>query len=221
INDYMRALSMGNDYFPAEEDPALIKTTFAHYPKSYNEWFFQRTAWWMALRKLKREISINYLQADPKKITQKMNALKNDYLNSEKTDILPDLTIPLLDYEKSLRKFAALTKQLDKKSIWLTQPVIWQENMDEFTKTLGTPMIANKNLNHYSPKALFQGMERYNERLKKVAQEEDIPVVDLSKILPKDTTVFYDYCHFNILGNAQVNEAVYPTLLEMMKEVRE
>ena len=41
-----------------------------------------------------------------------------------------------------------------------------------------------------------------------VCREEGVDCLDLAALIPKDTSAFYDDCHFNIAGNAKVAAAV-------------
>jgi hypothetical protein len=49
-------------------------------------------------------------------------------------------------------------------------------------------------------------MNRYNQATIDVCREENVDCIDLAGMLPKDTTIFYDHCHFNISGCERVAE---------------
>ena len=61
---------------------------------------------------------------------------------------------------------------------------------------------------YYSAEALKSGMERYNDTLLKICQSRQLECIDLSSILDKDTTVFYDDMHFNESGAQKVSNAL-------------
>ena len=50
--------------------------------------------------------------------------------------------------------------------------------------------------------ALYEGTLRYNELIRRVASEEDVPLIDLDRTYPKDADLFMDYIHQNEAGNA-------------------
>jgi hypothetical protein len=58
---------------------------------------------------------------------------------------------------------------------------------------------------YYSSEALATGMQKYNDTLLNICQERHLECVDLSSILVKDTTVFYDDAHFNESGARKVS----------------
>ena len=49
-------------------------------------------------------------------------------------------------------------------------------------------------------------MDVINERIRKVARDLALPLVDLDRRLPRSTETFYDDCHFNRNGARLVAE---------------
>ena len=45
-------------------------------------------------------------------------------------------------------------------------------------------------------------MERLNDAMRRVGDEDSTPVYDLAHTLPKSLAYFYDDCHFNTAGAA-------------------
>lgn len=60
-------------------------------------------------------------------------------------------------------------------------------------------------------------LETYNKTLRSVCRELGVPCIDLAAKLPKDTSVFYDDCHFNIAGCRQVVDVVKPVLAQYLR----
>jgi hypothetical protein len=67
----------------------------------------------------------------------------------------------------------------------------------------------------YTSKVLEEIMSAYNQTLIEVCKEEGIPYIDIASMLPKDTSVFYDDCHFNISGCEMVSEIVFERVIKL------
>ena len=51
-------------------------------------------------------------------------------------------------------------------------------------------------------------MERFNDVVRRVGAEQDALVVDLARLLPKSTEIFYDDDHYTVVGSRRVAEIV-------------
>ncbi len=52
----------------------------------------------------------------------------------------------------------------------------------------------------YREDLLDRALEAYNDTMRSVAAEHGVPVFDLSRVIPKSLTYFYDDAHFNVEG---------------------
>ena len=71
--------------------------------------------------------------------------------------------------------------------------------MDEETKN-ACEMVNREAVGKYmqwSYKTAFIGMSKYNERIRKVAEEENVFFIDLNNVIPKSLEYFYDDVHYN------------------------
>jgi lysophospholipase L1-like esterase len=57
----------------------------------------------------------------------------------------------------------------------------------------------------------------YNDIMREVAAQYDIPVVDAASALETDPFVFIDFCHFNTDGHRKVAEVLAPALGELLQ----
>ena len=73
--------------------------------------------------------------------------------------------------------------------------------------------ISNTAHPYYSAKALSKGLQLYNQCLKIFCTGKQIQFVDLAAQLPRDTSVFYDDCHFNENGAKQVARIISQQLV--------
>lgn len=211
VNDFARVLFLGDRYFPTSEDTHLYNRTFVRLPRKGKPKWYQRTELFMHLR----DAYHAYQSTKSQRYTpERLDNLLADYLAARKTDSLPSeyMAEALLDYERNLRNIAKLAHERKLHLVWITQPTLWYEGMGEFEEnisSMGAPVV---NGVAYSPKVLAQGMDAFNHKLREVAQSEQIDVIDLARILPKDTTIFYDWCHYNKSGSIKVAEAIYREL---------
>ena len=82
--------------------------------------------------------------------------------------------------------------------VFLTQATTWNSRVDstiaKWHWMTGGPDSA------YREEALDQAMEAYNDAVRAVAAEFDVPLLDLARLLPKSGEYFYDDVHFNPRG---------------------
>lgn len=82
--------------------------------------------------------------------------------------------------------------------IFLTQATTWNSRVDstiaKWHWMTGGPDSA------YREEALDEAMEAYNDAVRAVATEFDVPLLDLARVLPKSGEYFYDDVHFNPRG---------------------
>lgn len=121
---------------------------------------------------------------------------------------IPDLSTGLREYEKNLLDCLKAAKTKEVRVILVSQPVLWEEGLPEHLESLlwtgGIGSISGEGLEYYSTAALAEGMRRYNDRMRELAEAESVEFFDLAARLPRDDSVFYDDCHLNESGAVQV-----------------
>lgn len=221
INDLTVTLSRDKDnanYDESEEE--LLTQAFSMIPvgRKNSLAFYKKTAIWQVCKKIKYLIfSAGEIQdAEGRQyITwrghrQNAKAIRN---------ALPDMSQALEEYSKNINTMIDLAKERGCRIIFVTQPVLWRSDLSkELESLLWLGGIGNfqkeKGKEYYSAGALAKGMELYNEALLKVCRDRQVECVDLASMLPKDTTVFYDDCHFNESGSRKVSEILAQYLLQ-------
>ena len=111
----------------------------------------------------------------------------------------------LARYRQTLIDIIRLCRKRNQQILFLTQPTLYQKQMPEDLRAL---LWQHCDDGAYTPEVLENLLDRLNETLVSVCQEENVPLVDLAAELPKDTTVFYDDCHFNTSGSLRVAEII-------------
>jgi hypothetical protein len=112
---------------------------------------------------------------------------------------LPDLTIPLGVYRHDLLAVADAAKSQRARLVFATQPALWRADLPPDLEALTWFGWSRTNA-YYSTPDLAGALNRYNAVLKDVCKERGLECVDLAAQLPKDTSIFYDDCHFNENG---------------------
>lgn len=111
---------------------------------------------------------------------------------------LPNFERALSEFEQNLRALAELCRSRDQRLLFLTQPMMWSPDLPQELRDLLWGMTFDHGA--YDVSVLSEMIDAMNAVTRRVAREEGTHCVDLASELPKDTTVFYDDCHFNDSG---------------------
>jgi len=136
---------------------------------------------------------------------------------SKVLDTLPDLTQSLKIFHQNIEQIATLCAAHQVKLLCINQATLWQDSLSENLSALlwmgGIGKYQEQNGGvYYSPKALAAGMRMFNETLKSTTLTHNILYIDIAGKLPKDTSVFYDDCHFNESGARKVADEILSQL---------
>lgn len=211
INDFNRRLMLGEKYFATKNDKTLMKRAFSVYPRYYNNIWYEKTELWIRLRQMKSIWKRSELRGS-KDYSEMIQQFRIDYASIEKSDLLPDLSRALQDYTDNLVHIAKIAKQHDVRLVWITQPTLWGEELVDDMEVYGATHFRTSEGHAYSITSLEKGVNKFNDVLLDVGAKEEIEVIDLAAVLPKDTTVFYDFCHYNRNGMKEVAKILYDSL---------
>lgn len=199
------------EFKPASAYSDPLEHAFAIYPQY--EIFPKDTALWRLGRQV-RNIIVNVHSVQVTKVIEqagKPYILKREQrANAEKIDEMPDLSQYLDVYGRNLNMIIDMARERSIRLICVTQPSIYKENMSEQEKALiwaGT--VDESGTKYYSVSVLIDRMNRINDETVAICQSQGVEYIDLSNILPKDTTVFYDDFHFNENGARLVSQAIF------------
>ncbi len=219
LNDFISRLEKGEDYDPeylnktgSEKDQ--IMHAFSVYPFKKEKPFYKNTAIWELLRRAKyRFFRMRYVQDEAGQwyITERKKrkrALK--ILND-----LPDLTLALEEYERNINTIIDIARERSIRLIFLTQPCLWKPDATRQEKDLcWLGWKGGKRSVYYSLEVLSKGMERYNDKLVEICKSHGVEYIEMARLLPKDTTVFYDDTHFSENGARMVAGIIFEYLKE-------
>nr|MBU1327573.1 SGNH/GDSL hydrolase family protein [Candidatus Omnitrophota bacterium] len=221
INDLTIALSRDMGYIKRNEtEQELLMSAFSVIPLWHknNLPFYKNMAIWKVCKKI-RYLIFSGEQHQDVYVRQYVNWKENRKSASAIKDTLPDMSMALEEYAKNINVLIDLGTERDIRLIFITQPTLWKAGLSkELQDLLWLGGIGNfqeeKGKEYYSITALSKGMDMYNATLLKVCKDRQVECIDLALMLPKDTTVFHDDCHFNESGSRKVSEVLAQYLLQ-------
>jgi lysophospholipase L1-like esterase len=115
----------------------------------------------------------------------------------------------LPSYEKRLKTIAALCRQNNILPVFITQPSLFGVATDSVT---GAHLGVFKLAADQNGKLWWGLQELYNDVTRKVAGEEQLHLVDLAYLMPKNSYYFYDMVHFTNAGSQKVADILFDDL---------
>jgi lysophospholipase L1-like esterase len=141
-------------------------------------------------------------------------AARRDVLRRGALQLPPDLAGALAAYRDNLHTIVELCRARGQQVVLMTQPTLWKEDLSSDLESL---LWAATERGAYNTADLAKSMDAYNAALLGVCRDEGIECIDLASELPKDTTVFYDDCHFNVSGCRKVAAIVAARLTKRVR----
>lgn len=129
---------------------------------------------------------------------------------------LPDLQTGLHEYAQRIRSLEGECRSRGLRCAFLTQPSIWRADLSPAEQDLlWMGWVGWKAQRRgFAPVAdLARAMGAYNQTLLSVCREDRLECYDVAAAIPKDTSAFYDDCHFNAGGARMVAEFLAARLL--------
>lgn len=165
-----------------------------------------------------RPPSLAYVEQDPEgKWYDDLRQLRRQALSINTVDRLPEALPEMLSqYRTNLLRIIETGRQRGLRMLFLTQPTLYRSDLSPYEEGLLWQHIDSRSA--YSAGALAEMIAAYNKTLQDVCSREQIPCLDLAALLPKDTSVFYDDCHFNLSGSAQVADVLYSFFPRVLAE---
>ena len=194
VNDFVAYLISADRYLNLPEEK-LKRFAFQHVPNDHLPLYKRSTLYQLAFR-AKQNIVFYFKHKDH--LTGTVQDIKDLKKKSKIIQELPDLTAGLNHYEKNILNIIKQANDKNVQLIFVTQATMWRPDLEPKYEELMLTSGFQNNEAFYSTPALHKGMEVFNERLKMVCKQQNIPCIDLQ--LPKTTESFYDDFHFNESG---------------------
>ncbi|MCK4773793.1 MAG: hypothetical protein KAT30_03370, partial [Candidatus Krumholzibacteria bacterium] len=143
---------------------------------------------------------------------------RNRQTSPNRRSRLPDLDEALKEYRENLNHIVDTAEEHDVRVVFVTQPTIWRADLPQEVRSRlwlgGVGQFQEMpDQPYYTVEVLAEVVSKYNGVLKDLAEERGVECMDLAAVVPKDTTVFYDDCHFNEGGARIVATALAEYLM--------
>jgi lysophospholipase L1-like esterase len=112
-------------------------------------------------------------------------------------------------YKKRLTQLIDTCKQHGILPVFMTQAILLGQGVDSLTGVNLETVDYGTGMNG---RCLLEVLELYNDVMRQVCAEKNIPVIDLAKLMPKNSLYYYDAAHFTNAGAEKVAEMVAPEL---------
>ena len=67
---------------------------------------------------------------------------------------------------------------------------------------------------------LWAMLERYNDVVRRMCADRRLPMIDLARLMPKNSLYFYDMSHFTNAGAAEVAGLLAPPMIRILRGLR-
>ncbi|MFT6946099.1 MAG: lysophospholipase L1-like esterase [Vicingaceae bacterium] len=226
VNDFRRFFISEQHYTPTRKDKKLFSKTFIQFPRKLGATWYQKPELWLTLRDAlnnykNKKIStkhVNIKEYTEKyiKASKRVDLKIKKYDSSQKTDQLVDLTDALQDFESNLNEITSIAQTRNIRLVFITQPTLRNSNMTGYEEKIASYSSPEINSKFLSPIAMEKGLDLFNQKLREISKKDKVELINLAMLLPKDTSVFFDDCHFNKSGSAKVANLIYSELEEIL-----
>ncbi len=105
--------------------------------------------------------------------------------------------VNLAPYAAHLRSLAGIAEAHDFQLVYMTQASTWNSEEPEAEEWHWMTYVGNRQLRE---DLMDSALEQYNDVMREIGEEQNVPVYDLAESAPKSLTYFYDDCHFTNVG---------------------
>jgi lysophospholipase L1-like esterase len=105
----------------------------------------------------------------------------------------------LAHYRNNLLTIIGIAKAHKIPLVLMTQATTWNSKVDAEAENWHWMALAFDKY-AYNEDLLDKALESYNDVMRQLAADYDVPILDLARVLPKSLEFFCDDCHFNVKG---------------------
>jgi lysophospholipase L1-like esterase len=118
-------------------------------------------------------------------------------------------------YQKRLQEIIKVATENNIKLVFLTQPALYGDTIDVVTGVDLGKIGITAGING---KVSWEVLELYNDVTRHVCSENNIPLIDLAREMPKNSKYYYDFLHYTNEGAEKVAQIVYENLVPFLQE---
>lgn len=137
--------------------------------------------------------------------------------NHSPREVVTTTTFPgLKSFERNVRTLLEIAKLDGTRMVLMSEPYLFKEQMtpDEAAALVLTNYEGVGPSKRWSPATGKYGMDQYNGKMRQLAQEANVPFIDLDAAIPKDLKHFYDEVHYR----AETFDIVASTVAEGLRK---
>lgn len=126
--------------------------------------------------------------------------VKKSWYAEKYIEITTDSFPGIIAFERNLNSIISLARENGTKIILMTQPNIYKDSMstEELSKLTMLNVEAIGNGKRWTYKTALNGFRKYNDKIREIAlANNDVYLIDLEKIVPKNLEYFIDDVHHN------------------------
>ncbi|MCI5056736.1 MAG: SGNH/GDSL hydrolase family protein [Flavobacteriales bacterium] len=212
LNDLTFFLVDSSEYL----DPEPLKTQL----QAFNQNTKSDTSKW-GLQRLYNQFKRKNKKPDVPIYHDKFNEfypnLRRRRRNADKVDQLPNLDNALFVFQQNIDTLVKICTNIGIKPVFINQAYMWTDSINQYHKDLiwmgGNGKFMHQiNDSYYSLAVLSEGMSAFNEALEAKTKDLSVAFIKIDHLLPKDTSVFYDDCHFNENGARLLSDILWSEL---------
>lgn len=121
------------------------------------------------------------------------------------------------DYRKRLTELADTCLAWHIVPVFMTQPDQFGYGRDPVT---GADLALFPVRPGENGRLLWEVLEQYNDAVRGLGAERGVPVIDLARLMPKNSLYFYDMSHFTNRGAEEVAGLAVPSMVRILRGVR-
>jgi hypothetical protein len=116
------------------------------------------------------------------------------------------------EFRWALQLLVNASKTHDISPVLMTQANRFKDNPDEFVLNFMNPMFSGG----ITYETFKKEYDTFNEIIRKVAKANDIPLIDLAKLVPQEKEYMYDVLHYNDTGSIFVANIISENLTNLV-----
>jgi len=134
----------------------------------------------------------------PTLVERAMSVLRKMWNYTPREVIETDHFPGLAAFERNMRTLIDVARLDSIQVVLLTQPHMIKESMtaEEDAALLMLHLEAVGSTKEWGRSTALRGMEQYNDVIRRVAQDENVLLIDLEKVIPKSLEYFHDEVHY-------------------------
>lgn len=149
------------------------------------------------------------------------NNLKLLWYRPEPVDIKTDKFPGLVSFRNNLKTLTELARNSDTKIIFMTQPNIYKQKMN--SEELQSLNMLNREAIgdgiRWKYETALSGIKKYNDTIRELSNELNVPLVDLEKVVPKSLDYFYDDVHYTDKTYDLISSYLSDELLKVIRRM--